>query len=219
MILSAQVYRENLPPVVDADGELVALDATPVVTFWRNGEVDVSVTPTIEQYSTGLYVVEATITGTVGDSVWCSVFVEDMDPTTIVLPVRILQSVPTVAALQTVDDELATLDGVVDLIAAGTTVVRANNSAGEVIAAADEIQDAVAEKIAHIILRRTMASVEASSDGEAVSLSSLYGLIQQAQESSRSSTTLTVKQTDGSTTLGTKTLTVNASANPITGIS
>jgi hypothetical protein len=39
----------------------------------------------------------------------------------------------TATALQIVDDELATLDGVVDLIAAGTTVVRANNSAGEVI--------------------------------------------------------------------------------------
>lgn len=76
-----------------------------------------------------------------------------------------------------------------------------------------------ADQIADTTLRRTMASVESSSDGEAVSVGSLYGLVQQAQESSRSGTTLTVKKTDGSTTLGTKTVTVNASANPITGIS
>lgn len=58
----------------------------------------------------------------------------------------------------------------------------------------------------------------AGTDGYALSLSSLYGFIQQAQESAVSGTTLTVKQTDGSTTLGTKTLTVSAAADPVTGI-
>lgn len=87
----------------------------------------------------------------------------------------------------------------------------ANNDAGEAIPSANKVADTT--------LRRTMASVESSSDGEAVSVGSLYGLVQQAQESSRTGTTLTVKKTDGTTTLGTKTIATNSSADPITGIS
>jgi hypothetical protein len=67
------------------------------------------------------------------------------------------------------------------------------------------------------MLRRTMANIEADANGDTLDVSSLYGFIQQAQESSVSGTTMTVRKTDG-TTLGTKTLTTNASAEPVTGI-
>jgi hypothetical protein len=74
-------------------------------------------------------------------------------------------------------------------------------------------------KIADHVRRRTQANVEASSDGDTLDLSSEYGFIQQAQESSVLAGTLTVKKTDGSTTLGTKALTTTSGANPVTGIS
>ena len=77
---------------------------------------------------------------------------------------------------------------------------------------------AICNRIADHVRRRTQANVEASSDGDTLDLSSLYGFIQQAQESSISGTTLTVNKTDGTTSLGTKTLTSNASAEPVTGI-
>lgn len=74
-------------------------------------------------------------------------------------------------------------------------------------------------KIADHTRRRTQANVEASSDGDALSVGSLYGFIQQAQEASVSGVTLTIKKTDGTTTLGTKAITVDAAADPMTGIS
>lgn len=78
--------------------------------------------------------------------------------------------------------------------------------------------DAIA-KIADAVLRRQCDNAEASSNGDTLDLSSLYGLIQQAQESAISGTTLTVKKTDGSTTLGTKAVTVNSTTGNITAIS
>jgi hypothetical protein len=80
------------------------------------------------------------------------------------------------------------------------------------------ISAAGANKIADHVRRRTQANVEASSDGDSLSLSSEYGAIQQMQESSVSGGTLTVRRTDGSTSLGTKTLTSDADAEPIIGI-
>lgn len=79
---------------------------------------------------------------------------------------------------------------------------------------------AAANKIADHVRRRTQANVEASSDGDALSVGSAYGFIQQAQESDTTTTpgTLTIRKTDGATTLGTKTLT-SAPADPVTGIS
>lgn len=82
-----------------------------------------------------------------------------------------------------------------------------------------ELAASAANKIADHVRRRTQANVEASANGDALDLSSEYGFIQQAQESSRSGTTLTVKKTDGSTTLGTKTLATDSGAAPITGVS
>ncbi len=74
-------------------------------------------------------------------------------------------------------------------------------------------------EIADVVLRRTMANAEASADGDALSLHSLYGMIQMAQAGSVSGSTLMVKKTDLSTTLGTLTVTASAGANPITAIS
>jgi hypothetical protein len=76
-----------------------------------------------------------------------------------------------------------------------------------------------ANKIADHVKRRTQANTEGSSDGDTPDLSSLYGFIQQAQESAISGLTQTVKKTDGTTTLGTRTLTTDAAAEPITSIS
>lgn len=76
-------------------------------------------------------------------------------------------------------------------------------------------------KIADHGRRRSQANVEASSDGDSLSLSSLYGMIQQAQEASTTAAAgfLTVYRTDGSTSLGTRTLTTSSAAEPITGVS
>jgi hypothetical protein len=75
------------------------------------------------------------------------------------------------------------------------------------------------EAVADTTLRRTMANVEASSSGDTLALSSIYGFVQMAQESAVSGTTLTVKKTDGTTTLGTKTVATDAGAEPIVGVS
>jgi hypothetical protein len=75
------------------------------------------------------------------------------------------------------------------------------------------------EAAADTTLRRTMANVEASASGDTLGLSSIYGFVQMAQESAVSGTTLTVKKTDGTTTLGTKTVATDAGADPITGVS
>lgn len=80
------------------------------------------------------------------------------------------------------------------------------------------IAAALGNRFADYIRRRTQANVEASSDGDALDLASLYGMIQQVQESAISGGTMTVKKSDGSTTLGTKAVTTDPAADPITGI-
>lgn len=79
------------------------------------------------------------------------------------------------------------------------------------------IVDETANKIADHVRRRTQANVEASADGDALSVGSHYGQIQEAQNASVSGATLTIKKTDG-TALGTKTLTTDGSALPVVGI-
>jgi len=83
--------------------------------------------------------------------------------------------------------------------------------------AAASISAAAGAKIADIVLRRTAANIEASANGDTLSVESLYGTIMAAFEAALSGTTLTVRKSDG-TTLGTKTVTVDADADPITGI-
>lgn len=74
-------------------------------------------------------------------------------------------------------------------------------------------------KIADIILRRATANVEASSNGDALSVRSLYGMIAQGvHKTSISGTTLTITKSDDATTLGTRTITTDATAEPITGL-
>lgn len=116
---------------------------------------------------------------------------------------------------------LATIDAVVDAIKAKTDSLTFT-SAGKVdasIQAAADLVAAVCNKIADHVRRRTQANVEASADGDALSLGSEYGAIQQIQEAAVSGATLTVRKTDGSTTLGTKTLATDADAEPVVGVS
>jgi hypothetical protein len=108
-----------------------------------------------------------------------------------------------------VDTEVAAIKAKTDLIPASPAAV----------GSAMTLTSGERASIADTTLRRTMANVEASSDGDTPGLSSLYGSVQQMQESAASGSTLTVKKTDGTTTLGTKTLASDAAADPITGIS
>ena len=74
-------------------------------------------------------------------------------------------------------------------------------------------------KIADIVLRRSTANVEASSDGDALSLKSLYGMVAQGVHNTQvSGTALTVTKSDDSTVLGTRTVTTDPTAEPIIGI-
>lgn len=74
-------------------------------------------------------------------------------------------------------------------------------------------------KIADIILRRATSSVEASASGDALSVRSLYGMIAQGtHKTSIAGATLTITKSNESTTLGTRTITTSATAEPITGL-
>lgn len=86
---------------------------------------------------------------------------------------------------------------------------------------ADAFTTALAQKIADVILRRQMDNVEASSNGDTLDKSSLYGLVQQAQESNTvdNAGELTIYKTDGTTELGRLTLDTDAAAEPVTGVS
>jgi len=81
------------------------------------------------------------------------------------------------------------------------------------------ITAAAAAKIADIVLRRTTANVEASSDGDTISGRSLYGAVARlAHKVSVSGSILTVKKSDDATTLTTADLTTDATADPITSV-
>lgn len=102
------------------------------------------------------------------------------------------------------------------------TGVRAVNDAGATIATATAVAALpTAAQVADTTLRRTMANVEASATGDALGLHSLYGLVQQAQKGDAQTTpgSLIVRKTDGTTTLGTLTLTTDATANPTVKVS
>lgn len=80
---------------------------------------------------------------------------------------------------------------------------------------------ATLSKIADRVLRRTAANAEASADGDALSHKTLYGLIQQLQESNTVDTpgVLSIYKVDGVTLLGTITLDTDAAAEPVVGVS
>ena len=67
------------------------------------------------------------------------------------------------------------------------------------------------EAIADTTLRRSTANIEASSDGDALSVASLYGLMQKFFEAAISGATVTINKADGTTELGTQTVETNAS--------
>lgn len=77
-----------------------------------------------------------------------------------------------------------------------------------------------ANRIADTTRRRTQANLEASAYGDTLSLTSLYGFVQQAQESDTTTTPglLTVMKTDGTTVLGTRVLATDAAAEPVVGV-
>lgn len=91
-------------------------------------------------------------------------------------------------------------------------------AASDAIGAAS-ISAAAGSKIADIMLRRTSANIEASSNGDTLAFKSLYGAIamQTHEKDASSGTSLEVKKADGSTTLATITLDTDAAAEPIVG--
>ena len=89
--------------------------------------------------------------------------------------------------------------------------------AGKIDASIGDIDATTANKLADHTLRRSQANIESSADGDTLSLESQYGFVQQAQKSNVSGGTLTVRKTDG-TVLGTKTVTSNIAAAPVTGV-
>ena len=79
------------------------------------------------------------------------------------------------------------------------------------------VVDAVANKIADHLLRRTFANVRASSNGDAVSFRSLLGAVAKlVNRLEVVGTSLRIyDETDSGTVLGTQTLTSDANAQPI----
>lgn len=67
------------------------------------------------------------------------------------------------------------------------------------------------EAIADTTLRRNTANIEASSDGDTLSVASLYGLMQKFFEAAITGATVTINKADGATELGTQTVETNAS--------
>lgn len=81
------------------------------------------------------------------------------------------------------------------------------------------VSAAAGAKVADIGARRTLANIEASSDGDALSLRSQYGAAcKMVNKISISGTTLTITKVDDTTALGTQAVTTNVLANPITAL-
>ena len=76
------------------------------------------------------------------------------------------------------------------------------------------IASATINGIADAVLGRSVANVE-----DTASIYSIAGLILAAFESSAPGTTWTIYKTNGSTTFATRTLTEDATAKPVTGVS
>lgn len=107
----------------------------------------------------------------------------------------------TASALATVDGKIDTLDTVADSILADT------GTDGVVLSTA------TLESIADTILKRDVDNVEATANEH-----TLATIILCLLESSRSSTTWTIKRSDGVTTHATKTLTLDNTADPVIGV-
>jgi hypothetical protein len=136
---------------------------------------------------------------------------------------------PTASANATaVRSELATELGRIDVAVSSRNATAPDNASIAAIkaktdnlpanpAAVSDIPTAV--QVADTALRRSTANVEASGTGDAISLKSLYGMIAQGVHNTQvSGTTLTVTRSDDATVLGTRTVTTDATAEPIVGI-
>lgn len=139
--------------------------------------------------------------------------------------------------LAAVDTEVAAIKTVTDAIGATGTGLSAipwnaswdaevQSEAADALAATDaivaaSISTAAANKIADILLRRASSNIEASANGEALSLKSLYGALAMLThpKDASSGTSLVLKKADGTTTLATITLDTDAAADPIVGTS
>lgn len=82
-------YIAPLPAILDENGDPAAIDSTPVLSLYRNGEVDTSVEPTLDNPSLGIYAFVAEDIEVSGqDAIWGSVYIPGATPSTIVLPVQ-----------------------------------------------------------------------------------------------------------------------------------
>lgn len=81
-----------------------------------------------------------------------------------------------------------------------------------------EISATIANKIADHIIRRSLSTALASSDGDTKAFRSLAGAISKlVNKIAISGSTLTIYEDDDTTSLGTQNLTTDAAADPITG--
>ena len=103
-------------------------------------------------------------------------------------------------------------DGTIDAATFAAGAIDATAIAANAITSS-ELADSAAEKIADATLLRNVSNVEATA-GEHTLCTVILGTL----ESSISGTSWTIKRTNGSTTHATKTLTTDATAEPITGI-
>ncbi len=102
-----------------------------------------------------------------------------------------------------------------------STALPGSYAAGEAgyILGSQVLTEADLVRIADIVLRRATSNVEASSDGDALSLKSLYGMVAQGVHNTQvSGTTLSVTKSDDTTVLGTRTVTTDPTAEPIIGM-
>jgi hypothetical protein len=92
--------------------------------------------------------------------------------------------------------------------------------AGSIPATLMYIDSAAANALADHILRRLASNIEASDNGDAIGLGSLYSLIQQAQESNTTANAgkITVFKTDGTTEVGQITAAGDGASVPIVGV-
>jgi hypothetical protein len=100
---------------------------------------------------------------------------------------------------------------------AGVQALLIQSANATVVSASGSIP--TANEIADTVLKRSTANVEASGVGGVVSLRSLYGMIAQGTHNTQvAGNTLTVTKSDDTTVLGTRTVTTDATAEPIIGI-
>lgn len=124
--------------------------------------------------------------------------------------------------LDTIDDfldtEIAAIKAKTDNLPASPAAVGSAMTLGTDAITAASVSAAAANKIADHTRRRSQANVKASSDGDALSVGSLYGLIQMSQNSNTTDNSgfLTVYNTDD-TELGQIAIASDPSADPITG--